>query len=288
MEKTQIMETMSNNLRGIIEILFDCFTISSIFILNTVLIWLIKFVNDKRKYYTDGNRFVNILLLIIIIPVLLSKGLVDLDIFESKNLEQSMFTLLLGGFQRRGIIWTLLSLRSFDTTLNIMFIGCKHILMLFTRIEKRYFMCKLVEFLGDIVRALVHTCGWCFLWRSEPYIVSIAALTWCIYSFYTTIVELVRFLMLLWKNKTLSDSINVDRTTLNGFEQCVICLELLTKSPTLMRLPKCGHMFCSLCILTWINTEKTCPCCRSKIILESVIDYEISDFMEHYTSPTHI
>ena len=53
------------------------------------------------------------------------------------------------------------------------------------------------------------------------------------------------------------DSVAVTNTT------CAICLEALPNNG-MGGLP-CGHGFCSGCILTWLETNKHCPLCRTKL-----------------------
>lgn len=47
-------------------------------------------------------------------------------------------------------------------------------------------------------------------------------------------------------------------------EECCICLDIDNTRPWSI-LP-CGHKFHSLCILTWIHSNYTCPVCRHSVI----------------------
>ena len=42
---------------------------------------------------------------------------------------------------------------------------------------------------------------------------------------------------------------------------CIICFEKINNGLGL----KCGHNYCSECILTWLTTKKNCPCCRGYV-----------------------
>ena len=42
---------------------------------------------------------------------------------------------------------------------------------------------------------------------------------------------------------------------------CIICFEKINNRIGL----KCGHNYCSECILKWLITQKRCPCCRSYV-----------------------
>lgn len=63
--------------------------------------------------------------------------------------------------------------------------------------------------------------------------------------------------------QTLSDRVKkeiktfIEKLLVDNFT-CSICLEIL-KEPVGL---KCGHMYCSHCLLTWLNNHKTCPMCR--------------------------
>ena len=46
--------------------------------------------------------------------------------------------------------------------------------------------------------------------------------------------------------------------------ECSICFENIKDKTTL----KCDHSFCNLCISKWIEKSNSCPCCRTKIVVE--------------------
>jgi hypothetical protein len=43
--------------------------------------------------------------------------------------------------------------------------------------------------------------------------------------------------------------------------ECAICLEGLNVP---LKLP-CDHIFCEVCLMTWVQREATCPCCRAVV-----------------------
>jgi hypothetical protein len=43
---------------------------------------------------------------------------------------------------------------------------------------------------------------------------------------------------------------------------CPICLEELQTNYYLRKITKCGHIYCSYCIETWLKDNKTCPICK--------------------------
>ncbi|XVE65512.1 hypothetical protein DITRI_Ditri08aG0005600 [Diplodiscus trichospermus] len=47
-------------------------------------------------------------------------------------------------------------------------------------------------------------------------------------------------------------------------KDCPICLEELVVGSEAACMP-CSHVFHCLCILTWLNKKKRCPCCRFKV-----------------------
>lgn len=59
-------------------------------------------------------------------------------------------------------------------------------------------------------------------------------------------------------------------TRFNGMlsEPCLICHETM-KKPVLD--PSCQNMFCGECLFSWLKLRKTCPACRSGIILNELI-----------------
>lgn len=44
---------------------------------------------------------------------------------------------------------------------------------------------------------------------------------------------------------------------------CPICYD---DEINIMKITKCGHMFCDMCIKLWLDKNKTCPLCRSELI----------------------
>jgi hypothetical protein len=50
-----------------------------------------------------------------------------------------------------------------------------------------------------------------------------------------------------------------------GDIQCAICLEDLNSTMIMRRLNTCRHIFCHLCIKSWLNISKTCPICKHAI-----------------------
>lgn len=43
---------------------------------------------------------------------------------------------------------------------------------------------------------------------------------------------------------------------------CPMCYDWLLASHTL----SCGHMFCGLCLATWLAQKQSCPTCRNPIV----------------------
>ena len=54
--------------------------------------------------------------------------------------------------------------------------------------------------------------------------------------------------------------------------QCPICLYSISNDNTVGLLTACSHIFHSHCISTWININKKCPLCRSKVERHGGID----------------
>ncbi|KAK9691864.1 hypothetical protein RND81_09G225100 [Saponaria officinalis] len=50
-----------------------------------------------------------------------------------------------------------------------------------------------------------------------------------------------------------------------GMLVCVICLGVFKVDETLRSMPKCGHVFHSDCVGSWLKTHNTCPCCRANL-----------------------
>jgi len=76
---------------------------------------------------------------------------------------------------------------------------------------------------------------------------------------------------------TLDDTIEEDNKTCYTIKSdttepvpliCPICLEPLSSDlkPTATR---CGHLFCSECLQTFIRTSKKCPTCKATVGLKS-------------------
>jgi SNF2 family DNA or RNA helicase len=55
---------------------------------------------------------------------------------------------------------------------------------------------------------------------------------------------------------------------------CSICLDDL-KNP--LMIPSCQHIFCSGCILQWLNKKKECPLCRSEVMLKGLIHIKLKE-----------
>jgi superfamily II DNA or RNA helicase len=60
--------------------------------------------------------------------------------------------------------------------------------------------------------------------------------------------------------QTCEEKIN-DLTNRITSKTCSICMELII-NPILI---ECTHIFCGSCLLTWLKTNKNCPCCRNNI-----------------------
>lgn len=52
------------------------------------------------------------------------------------------------------------------------------------------------------------------------------------------------------------------KEVLSNHLTCPICCEWLIASHTLM----CGHMFCGLCLATWLSHKHSCPTCRKPVV----------------------
>ena len=58
---------------------------------------------------------------------------------------------------------------------------------------------------------------------------------------------------------------NVGNVVVEGSgKDCPICLEELVVGSEAACMP-CSHVFHDLCIVTWLNKKKRCPCCRFKL-----------------------
>jgi len=59
-------------------------------------------------------------------------------------------------------------------------------------------------------------------------------------------------------------------------QDCSICYEVIGSS---FKKLKCCHFFCKKCIFNWLDTNPSCPCCRTLINFEEyfeVLNYSIS------------
>ena len=45
---------------------------------------------------------------------------------------------------------------------------------------------------------------------------------------------------------------------------CIICQELLNKTKTETKTLPCSHTFHTACLIPWLRSNDTCPCCRTK------------------------
>jgi hypothetical protein len=51
-------------------------------------------------------------------------------------------------------------------------------------------------------------------------------------------------------------------------QECIICCECISSFKKL----NCGHYFCKDCIFNWLDTNNSCPCCRTLITLSEYLD----------------
>jgi len=73
--------------------------------------------------------------------------------------------------------------------------------------------------------------------------------------------------------KKISDTkekINIlkNRVTEALGEDCSICADKLNNA---VLVPCCQHIFCGECVIKWINTKKSCPMCRSSLIISKLV-----------------
>lgn len=61
-------------------------------------------------------------------------------------------------------------------------------------------------------------------------------------------------------------NIKINSASLLESIECEICNEAITNCSIIA----CGHSFCNECILKWLNTNSTCPSCKSIISKESI------------------
>lgn len=54
---------------------------------------------------------------------------------------------------------------------------------------------------------------------------------------------------------------------------CAICLESFESYHTIARPNECNHPFHVSCIRIWMTYNKTCPCCRREITVESQLQW---------------
>lgn len=75
-------------------------------------------------------------------------------------------------------------------------------------------------------------------------------------------------------------SSNVMTSILATHLSCPICHDWLVACHTLT----CGHMFCGLCLATWLNQNQTCPSCRKSVAGVPVrcfqVDSTINDLLD--------
>ena len=80
--------------------------------------------------------------------------------------------------------------------------------------------------------------------------------------------------------------VQVDQEQVDSLERCSICLVGFTMDKMVMRL-KCGHCFDSICLVTWLRDNGSCPLCRYSVMpedyfpdadLDDTTDEEGSDF----------
>lgn len=66
-------------------------------------------------------------------------------------------------------------------------------------------------------------------------------------------------------------------------ENCVICMCSMTKP---VMVSDCQHIFCGVCIMTWLKNKNYCPMCRSTIQLENLIYIDKTDSSVSVHPPT--
>jgi SNF2 family DNA or RNA helicase len=64
-------------------------------------------------------------------------------------------------------------------------------------------------------------------------------------------------------------------------DDCTICYSEIS-NPVL--LPCCQNVFCGSCIMTWMDTKKTCPMCRALINLKEIVYIDMSSSSSSGTS----
>ncbi|BFU20410.1 zinc finger domain containing protein [Entamoeba histolytica] len=68
------------------------------------------------------------------------------------------------------------------------------------------------------------------------------------------------------EEKTEDVEKSTKETGQNQFE-CLICLDTAQNAV----VTQCGHMFCWECLREWLTRQETCPICKSKVTVDSVI-----------------
>lgn len=58
-----------------------------------------------------------------------------------------------------------------------------------------------------------------------------------------------------------------EKDSLSDMFRCMICLEHVN-DPRLC--PGCGVCFCRKCVERWLQTHRTCPCCRVPVVVGSL------------------
>ena len=53
------------------------------------------------------------------------------------------------------------------------------------------------------------------------------------------------------------------KSATSNTSQCPICLESLL--PETQKITKCQHTFCGSCLNKWLETNHTCPMCRTEV-----------------------
>ena len=60
---------------------------------------------------------------------------------------------------------------------------------------------------------------------------------------------------------------------MNEIKECPVCYDEIS-STTNNCITSCGHAFCLSCMLKCIQTNNTCPCCRTSLIEKNKIEYD--------------
>jgi hypothetical protein len=60
---------------------------------------------------------------------------------------------------------------------------------------------------------------------------------------------------------------------MNEIKECPVCYDEIS-STTNNCITSCGHAFCLSCMLKCIQTNNTCPCCRTSLIEKTKIEYD--------------